>query len=111
MELTELPRFPCSNGKRPLTLKGFYGAKSDWNDDRGWPLVGVPTGSIIGWDVLDVDRDGLSWLEKQALPKTRIHETRSGGRHLFFKHVDGVRNSAGRIAPHVDVRGDGGYII
>src|SRR5262249_7754714 len=107
MELTGLLRFPCGLGKRPLRGRGFYCAKSAWDDDSGWPLVGVPTGSANGFDVLDVDRGGLGWLAAQALPKTRIHETRSGGRHLFFKHVDGVRCSAGRIAPDVDVRGDG----
>jgi len=71
----------------------------------------VPTGSITSFDILDVDFEGGSWLAKRALPKTRIHETRSGGRHLFFKHVDGLRNSAGRVARGIDVRGDGGYVI
>ena len=113
MELMELPRFPCGAGKRPLTAKGFYGARKDWADDSGWPLVGVPTGSVTGFDCLDVDVEGLGWLNEfgNRLPPTRIHETRSGGRHLFFKHVEGVRNSAGRIAKGIDVRGDGGFVV
>ena len=34
------------------------------------------------------------------------------GRHLYFKMPDApMRNSAGRIAPGIDVRGDGGYVL
>jgi hypothetical protein len=48
---------------------------------------------------------------RDRLPLTRVHRTRSGGLHLIFRHVPDVRCSAGRIAPGIDVRGDGGYII
>jgi hypothetical protein len=41
----------------------------------------------------------------------RRHRTRSGGLHLVFRHAPDIRCSAGRIAPGIDVRGDGGYII
>jgi|SRR5215831_12972102 len=105
-----LPRFPCSLSKKPLTGRGFYDARSNC-DDTDFPLVGVPTGSVSGLDVLDVDVAGLDWLKSHRLPETRVHETRSGGRHLFFKHCDGLRNSAGRIAKGIDVRADGGYVI
>ena len=111
MDLMKLPRFPCAEGKRPLTTNGLYGARIDWPDDSSFPLIGVPTGSISGFDCLDVDVAGLGWLNTVELPLTRMHETRSGGRHLLFKHVDGARNSAGRIASGVDVRGDGGFIV
>jgi Bifunctional DNA primase/polymerase, N-terminal len=43
-----------------------------------------------------------------AIPVT---QTPRGGRHLWFKYVPGVKNSAGKIAPGVDVRGSGGYVI
>jgi len=105
-----LPRFPCTADKRPLTPNGFYGARVG-ADDSGWPLVGIPTGKVSGIDVLDVDVEGLDWLKSVELPATRVHETRSGGKHLFWIHADGLRNSAGRIARGVDVRADGGYFI
>ena len=34
------------------------------------------------------------------------------GRHIYFKcPQEPVRNSAGRIGAHIDVRGDGGYVL
>lgn len=110
--LATLPRFPCRDDKRPLTGRGFYDARADV-DDRAWPLVGIPTGSISGLDVVDVDADGLGWYRREfdALPMTRAHETRSGGLHLWFRHADGLRCSTGKIAPGIDVRASGGYVI
>src|SRR3954451_22609691 len=46
-------------------------------------------------------------------PPTRVHRTASGGLHLLFtppEHVE-IRNSQSRVAPGVDVRGEGGYVI
>jgi len=38
--------------------------------------------------------------------------TPSGGCHLYYAAPGSpVRNSAGRLGPHIDVRGDGGYVI
>jgi hypothetical protein len=37
--------------------------------------------------------------------------TPSGGIHVWFQSDGRVRNSQGKIAPGVDVRGDGGYLI
>jgi hypothetical protein len=31
--------------------------------------------------------------------------------HFFFQHAPGLRCSRGLIAPGVDVRADGGYVI
>jgi Bifunctional DNA primase/polymerase, N-terminal len=44
---------------------------------------------------------------------TYIVDTPSGGCHLYFA-VSGdarVKNSAGAIGPHIDVRADGGYVV
>jgi hypothetical protein len=37
--------------------------------------------------------------------------TESGGYHIFFRHHEGLRGSVNRIAPGVDVRADGNYVI
>jgi hypothetical protein len=117
--------FPCVNAptnrerdKKPLTEHGFHDASTDqqiicqwW---RRWPnaLIGVPTGPRFV--VVDVDlqhREAQEWYARANLKVTRIHLTRSGGRHILFQPHDGVRNSQGKIWPHVDTRGRGGYII
>jgi hypothetical protein len=43
---------------------------------------------------------------------TYVVDTPSGGCHLYFAAADGrARNSAGALAPHIDVRADGGYVV
>jgi Bifunctional DNA primase/polymerase, N-terminal len=107
-ELGDLPVFPCSLDKRPLSAGGFKAAKQI--EPQGfWPLVGVPTGATSGFDVLDIDPDGLTWLAEYPL-RTRKHRTPRGF-HLLFRHSEGVRCSAGRTAKGVDVRADGGFAI
>jgi Bifunctional DNA primase/polymerase, N-terminal/Primase C terminal 2 (PriCT-2) len=78
-----------------------------------FPLVGVPTGKRNGFDVLDIDgKAGRSWYFRncEALPPTRVHYTRRGV-HIFFIHSPGLRCSASKIAPGIDVRADLGYCI
>jgi hypothetical protein len=116
-----LPVFPCLATKAPACPGGFKVAATEPEEIRElWkrypgPLIGVPTGSVSGFDVLDVDKQngGRAWFEEQRsrLPATRIHRTRTGGLHVFFRHAGGLRNSAGKIAPGIDVRADGGFII
>jgi hypothetical protein len=108
--------------KRPATPHGFKDATADPDKIRAlWAqypgvLVGVPTGAVSGFDVLDLDirhiEAATRWREHcRRLPQTRKHHTRSGGLHLLFKHDDGMRCSAGKIALGVDTRAAGGYII
>ena len=117
--------FPCINAphdrtrdKRPLTKNGFKDASADPEVVAGWwrrwpqALVGVPTGEKFV--VVDVDlqhREAQEWYGKANLPITRIHRTRSGGRHLLFQATDEVRCSTSKLWQHVDTRGAGGYII
>lgn len=109
--LGNLPCFPCNFSKSPLTPQGFYNATVGADYSR-WPRVGVATGAVSGIDVIDIDPDGMVWLEanRYRLPLTREHQT-SRGVHLLLKHHPGMRNSNRRIAPGVDTRGDGGYVI
>ena len=124
-EEMRLPVFACGPDKRPVTQHGFHDATRDPAEIRaqfgtpGAAMIGVPTGQGAGFFVVDLDvkngGQGLEWLaaNQHRLPRTRTHKTRSGGQHLLFHWPEGrtVRNSASRIAPGVDVRGNGGYII
>jgi hypothetical protein len=87
----------------------------DINPNRN---IGIATGTLSGIFVLDVDpghggEETLAALVQRhgALPETVISRTGGGGQHLLFKHVAGIRNSAGRLGPGLDVRGVGGYIV
>ncbi|MGH3297144.1 MAG: bifunctional DNA primase/polymerase, partial [Trebonia sp.] len=44
---------------------------------------------------------------------TYVVDTPSGGCHLYFSDAGGarVRNSAGAVGPHIDVRAEGGYVV
>jgi hypothetical protein len=113
--------FPCQANKAPTCPSGFKAATSDpaalrdlWQRHPG-PLIGVPTGEVNVLDVLDVDprHGGNAWLAQHGdrLVTTRTHKTRSGGLHFVFHHAPGLRCSAGKIAPGVDVRADGGFVV
>ena len=55
----------------------------------------------------------LRKLEAQygPIPPT-VESITARGRHLFFHYPQHpVRNSAGRLAPGIDVRGEGGYVL
>jgi hypothetical protein len=123
-----LPCFPCCNSPRneksdktPLVKGGFKAASDDPSAIRKMfaphpgCLIGVPTGSPSGIDILDVDprHNGHVWYaaNKEKLPPTRVHRTRRGGVHRLFKHMDGLRNTTAKIAPGIDTRSEGGYFI
>lgn len=119
--------FPCGDDKRPVRPKseggnGFHDASR--NPDRirhlwrRWPgpLVGIATGPASGIAVLDIDAKhpcALDWLARHEamLGVPWRLQTRSGGWHLYYGNVAGVRCTAGRPIAGVDVRGWGGYVI
>ena len=121
-----VPIFPCKNmpghddDKKPLTAHGFKDATIDpdvvhvwWTTHRD-ALIGVPTGDkfiVIDGD-LEHD-DAQQWLadNRDRLPLTRTHRTRSGGLHFLFAPNEKIKCTTSRLGPHIDTRGNGGYII
>lgn len=77
--------------------------------------IGVPMGPDAGVFLVDLDgADGLEWLaaNRHRLPPTRLHRTPSGGLHLLFNWpARMIRNSVRKIAPGVDIRGQGGFAV
>jgi hypothetical protein len=123
------PVFPCwPKDKRPFTTHGFKNASTDprqiqdwW---RRWPraMVGVPTGSRSGISVVDLDRkeadkDGVAtWAKLTAEhggpPATLSSTTPSTGQHHIFHHIEGMRClPLNKLAPGIEVKAEGGYII
>ena len=121
-----VPVFPCRQDKSPTTEHGFKDASSDPAVIRKMfanvhaEYVAMPTGSITGVSVLDIDVEkdcdgvsGFEWLNanRGLIPQTRTVQTPSGGLHYFLGQIEGLPCSNGKIAKRVDVRGDGGYVI
>lgn len=113
--------FPCAPGeKRPGTEHGCKDATRDEAQIRNWwtatpsANIGVATGAVSGIFVVDVDGDeGLDALAEQAgrIPGTLTQATPSGGYHLVFAYPAEVGNTARKLGPLLDTRGDGGYIV
>jgi hypothetical protein len=116
------PVFPVQPGeKRPcgrLVERGLKEATADPQQVRDWwgvvpsANVGLATGPIFA---IDEDIPG-AWDDLAAgwtVPDTLTVRTPSGGRHFYFRAPAGVtvRNSAGKLAEGIDVRGAGGYTV
>jgi Bifunctional DNA primase/polymerase, N-terminal/Primase C terminal 1 (PriCT-1) len=119
-----LKLFPCQpRGKAPCTQHGVLDATSDPERVTAWwsaiptANIGIATGSASGFFVVDIDsidaEAELRRLENEhgALPAS-VESITPRGRHIYFRMpAVAVRNSAGKIAPGIDVRGDGGYVL
>lgn len=103
-------------GKIP-TLTGWESAPAPTAADvERWVErgnIGLRTGSVSGVVVVDVDsaKGGEVPASLRGV-KTPTVMTGGGGLHLYFAcPSDGMRNSVGRLGPHVDVRGDKGQVV
>ena len=117
------PIFPCRVGaKLPATAHGLLDATTDaaqitawW---RRWPQANIGL-ACNGLVVIDVDPDGLAWPgdddKRRGISGTGcpVQRTPRGGYHLVFGIPAGHhwRCSAGLLAPGVDVRTGGGFIV
>jgi Bifunctional DNA primase/polymerase, N-terminal/Primase C terminal 1 (PriCT-1) len=117
--------FPCvPRGKAPACEHGCKAATTDGDTIRQWwhtephYNIGIACGSVSGIFAVDIDsyeaEKRLAKLEDahDRLPPT-VEVITSRGRHLYFRYPTdrSVRNSAGKIAPGIDTRGDGGYTL
>jgi putative DNA primase/helicase len=111
-------------GKAPAIGGGYKAASKDWKKIEAFfdanPRLnyGIVTGAVSRLFVVDVDgptgKATLAELERERgqLPRTVVQLTPNKGAHLLFNWPGyPVPNSAGRIGPGVDIRGDRGYIV
>jgi hypothetical protein len=75
-------------------------------------LIGVDLDTKSGTDSSTALRE-LALRHLFTIPETVVVRTPSGGRHLWLTGPPDavVPNSAGRLAPGIDVRGAGGYLV
>lgn len=125
------PVFPCKLDKAPHYEKnvlehGCLDATTNpcritawWNK---WPEanIGIPTGKASRLLVIDFDtyKTGAMTVEEfeekyGIISHTAMVRTGSGGLQAYFVYPEGeeIRNSAGLLGSHVDVRGEGGYVV
>ena len=122
------PVFPCQQGdKRPATTHGVKDATTNtdqidlWWDRNPSYNIGIATGQPSGLLVIDIDMHGQhngisAWWEITAgkdLEQWATYwvTTPSGGWHLYYATTSDVKNTSGILAPGIDTRGTGGYVI
>jgi P4 family phage/plasmid primase-like protien len=103
------------NGKRPK-LKAWPTLPAPSAEEvDGWAArgnVGLRTGALSGVIVCDDDTPDGSGTAALDLPRTVTMITGSGKQHLYFKCPSGgIKNSVRKLAPGVDVRGEGGQVV
>jgi hypothetical protein len=121
--------FPLKpNNKNPLTAHGVKDATADPAIIRGWwqrwpnANIGIACGAS-GLLAVDLDvkhnKDGPAEWRRLAAERgfsengTLTNCTPSGGRHLLYvMPADGrLGNGQSKLAPGIDTRGEGGYIV
>jgi hypothetical protein len=116
------PVFPCApGGKTPITKHGFKDASTDPERIEAWwkrhpnANIGIPTAGLL---VVDIDGGGNPWLagdpgKCEDLARGALSLTPGGGRHHVFRQPKdrSWSNTTGKLAPKVDTRANGGYIV
>ncbi|WP_086728137.1 bifunctional DNA primase/polymerase [Streptomyces carpinensis] len=102
----------------PVRIRELFAA-APWATGYGI-ACGLPPHHLIGIDIdTKTGTDASAALREIALrhlftiPPTVVVMTPSGGRHLWLSGPPDVvvPNSAGRLAPGIDIRGAGGYLV
>lgn len=91
---------------------------ADWAYHIPKANIGIATGTPSGVMVVDLDpRNGSEASiealasRKQTFPATVVARTANGGQHLYFAVEDGLLNSKSSLAPGIDVKTTGGYVV
>ena len=119
--------FPVGGWREPKAPRpGWRWAERNTTDPatiRAWMGSSTAYGVACGRSrlvIIDLDMPGgdtafgaLCQAHQAPWPVTYTVLTPSGGRHLYFRASPDrqITNSAGRLAPRVDVRANGGYVV
>ena len=114
------PCFPCFPDKRPACPRGFKdaalreaGLATLWTRHPG-ELIGVPTGSVSGVAVLDVDRDkggGEWWAANRRACRRQGFIERGRGVCIACFVIALASGVARAESPLVSTCAEGGYVV
>lgn len=109
---------PECRGKHPRTINGVSDATTDAEIIKGWwtkwpdASIGIATGAKSGLAVVDLDGlEGILSGHRLGLSSSVCALT-GNGKQLFYADTEAkMKNSVKKLAPGVDTRGNGGYIV
>lgn len=114
--------FPCRPGdKQPLgslVPNGCLDATTDAEIIKGWwtkcpnANIGLATGLKSGLAVVDLDgQEGIASGNRLGL-SSPVCALTGHGKQLFYSDTEGkLKNSVKKLAPGIDTRGTGGYVV
>jgi putative DNA primase/helicase len=112
--LAPIPTKPGTKEPDLLELAPYLERRATGEELEAWPWrgVGIVTGPVSGVLVLDVDGpEGEAELKKHGHPITPMVRTPRGGLHLYFRHPDFEVKTGIGVAPKLDVKAAGGYVV
>lgn len=103
------------NGKVPVEKEWAARGRETLEQALTWASqgnVGLRTGANSGGIiVVDVEVEAPpETVKKLKLPATVLVRTGRGGLHLYYRTDKHLKNSVKKLAPYVDLRGDGGQV-
>ena len=109
---------PVARDKRPLVKWEEFQKRRPTEEEveswwTRWPdaNIAIVTGRISGLVVVDADgAAGLEWM-KENLPVTGVYVQTCKGWHGYYRHPGTDIQNRVRIAPEVDIRAVGGYVV
>ena len=109
-----ITKFWTGEGTYPADKKGEVYDYAKRHQPRNVGIVLSPETLVLDIDG-QIGEASLAALLKEhgPLPKTWTCNTGSGGQHLYFSYPDefDIRNSASAIAPNIDIRANGGFVV